>query len=69
MTALVQESAGFAPRGKFHIARENLGDALCGASPRMSPRWNVSASRTDFERLLPERICRNCRKAENRGTA
>jgi hypothetical protein len=61
---LVQESSGFTPRGKFHIASERGGAALCGAQPRMGPRWNVNGSRADFERGLSERICKRCRKAE-----
>lgn len=59
-----QESAGFSPRGKYHLATDARARALCGAEPRMSVVWNVSGDRDSFERACPERICKRCRKAE-----
>lgn len=62
---LRSESAGFVPRGKFHLVSDSRSASLCGKRPRAIV-WNVSANREDFERLCPERICKLCIRAEKR---
>lgn len=67
MTALqlVNESAGFAPTRKFHLAAGTREPAVCGATPTAIV-WNVTGDRAEFERLAPERICSTCRKKEKK---
>ena len=62
--ALVNESAGFVPTRKFHLATDNRAAALCGAAPSAIV-WNVSVrDRVEFERLCLDRICKRCLAVE-----
>lgn len=63
---LVQESGGFAPRGKYHLAKVQFGSALCGREARTPFGWTVTADRDKFEATGREhRICKDCQRSES----